>query len=58
LPEVRDAYPDLRAKLAEHGVELHLISAATHDGIDALVSLISTRLAEMRAASRDASSQD
>jgi GTP-binding protein len=48
LPDVRDAYPTAKAELAALGVELHLVSAATHDGIDALVSLISTRLAELR----------
>jgi GTPase len=55
LPDVRDAYPEVKARLAEEGVELHLVSAATHDGIDALLSLISTRLAELRA---DTSSRD
>jgi len=53
LPDVRDAYPEVKTQLAEQGVELHLVSAATHDGIDALLSLISTRLADLRAARAD-----
>jgi GTP-binding protein len=40
LPYVRDAYPALKAAFAERGVELHLVSAASHDGLDALVSLL------------------
>jgi GTP-binding protein len=59
LPDVREAYGDAKTQLAENGVDLHLVSAATHDGIDALLSLISTRLSEMRAAPPpDASSRD
>ena len=38
LPYVRDAYPALKAAFAERGIELHLVSAASHDGLDALVS--------------------
>lgn len=53
LPDVRDAYPELKAELAEEGIDVHLVSAATHDGVDALLSLISTRLAEMRTARGD-----
>jgi len=56
LPEVQDAYPAAKAALAEHGVDLHLVSAATHEGLDALLSLIATKLAELRAAPPDASS--
>lgn len=58
LPEVRDAYPEARAQLAERGVVLNLVSAATHDGIDALLTLISTRLTEMRASETAAPAQD
>jgi GTP-binding protein len=46
LPEVRAAYPELRARfLEELGVELQLVSAATHDGLDELVG----RLARLAA---------
>ncbi|MCC6214308.1 MAG: GTPase ObgE [Polyangiaceae bacterium] len=37
LPHVRAAYPDLRARFAELGVQLRLVSAATHEGLDDLV---------------------
>ncbi|MEZ4234086.1 MAG: GTPase ObgE [Polyangiaceae bacterium] len=37
LPDVREAYPELRARFKEIGVELRLISAATHEGLDDLL---------------------
>ena len=37
LPTVRERYPELRGQFAARGVELHLISAATRDGVDALM---------------------
>lgn len=44
LPDVRDLYPALREKFqAELGVELYLLSAATHDGVEPVVN----RLAAM-----------
>lgn len=46
LPEVREAYPAARAELAEQGVELHLVSAATREGLDALMKLLAEKVAE------------
>lgn len=48
LPDVRDAYEELRARFeSELGVELRLVSAATHDGVKdllaAIVEVLSTR---------------
>ncbi len=37
LPHVREAYPALRDAFAELGVELSLISAATHEGLEPLL---------------------
>jgi GTP-binding protein len=40
LPEVRDAYPDLKTRFAERGKTLHLVSSATHEGLSALLEEI------------------
>jgi GTP-binding protein len=45
LPTVREAYPDLKARFAELDVELRLISAATHEGIDELVHVMANEVA-------------
>ncbi len=37
VPEVREAYVKLRARFKRAGVTLHLVSAATGDGVDALM---------------------
>jgi len=37
LPEVQEAYVDAKARFAELGIELRLISAATHQGLDDLM---------------------
>ncbi len=44
LPDVRDAYAEARAAFAEQGIELRLISAATHDGLDALLHALAALL--------------
>lgn len=44
LTEVREAYPELKAAFAEIGVDLHLVSAATHEGLDALMQAVAERL--------------
>lgn len=44
LPHVRDAYESLRNEFAELGVELRLISSATHEGLDALVTELANLL--------------
>ena len=41
LPEVRDAYPELKAHFAELGVHLHLVSAAARIGLGELVQRLS-----------------
>ena len=33
LPDVREAYPELSKRFAEIGVNLHLVSAVSHDGV-------------------------
>ena len=48
LPHVREAYDELRTTLAAEGVEVHLVSAATHEGISALMTLIARTLEAMR----------
>jgi GTP-binding protein len=45
LPDVREAYPELKARFAEMGIELYLISAATHEGVDTLVQLVGNEVA-------------
>jgi len=45
LPHVREAYEDLRRALAAEGVEVHLVSAATHEGIGPLMSRIARAIA-------------
>jgi GTPase len=37
LPEVRDAYPDLRASFAARGIELHAVSGVTGEGVAQLL---------------------
>ena len=45
LPDVRDAYPDVQATLSQRGVESFLVSAVTHEGIDALMNRIAPGMA-------------
>ncbi|HYQ46112.1 MAG TPA: GTPase ObgE [Polyangiaceae bacterium] len=44
LPDVQEAYPELRAEFAQLGIELLLVSAATHQGLDEVVQALSERL--------------
>ena len=44
LPHVREAYEETKAELAAIGVELHLVSAATHEGTEALMLLAEKKL--------------
>ncbi len=46
LPEVREAFPALREAFAARGVELHLVSAPTHEGLDELMRALARRLGE------------
>lgn len=40
LPEVRDAYPELREKFRALGKELHLISAPTREGLSEVIEIL------------------
>jgi len=40
LPEVKEAYPALAERFAREGVSLHLVSAATRDGLEPLIRLL------------------
>jgi GTP-binding protein len=44
LPEVREAYPELKARFAEQGLDLHLVSAVSHDGLEPLLHLLADRV--------------
>jgi GTP-binding protein len=48
LPDVREAYPALRAKFRKKKIDLKLISAATHEGIDDLSYALYRALKEAR----------
>lgn len=57
LPEVRDAYPELAAKFAEFDVELHLISAATHEGLSQLIATVANEVFASIQAAKDTPTQ-
>jgi GTPase len=44
LPEVADAYPALRERFAELGVDLQLVSAATHQGLSDLMNRLAREI--------------
>lgn len=44
LPDVRAAYPEAREQFAKLGIELRLISAATHEGLDDLMRELAEKL--------------
>ena len=44
LPEVREAYETAREEFAKLGIELRLVSAATHDGLEDLMRELSEKL--------------
>jgi GTPase len=44
LPEVQAAYPELKAQFAERGIELHLISAVTHQALEPLLHRLADTL--------------
>jgi GTP-binding protein len=44
LPDVREAYPELKASFAELGIELYLVSAVSHDGIPELLRAVLARI--------------
>jgi GTPase len=45
LPEVREAYPELRRRFADKGVALCLVSSATREGVDELLKALLERVA-------------
>jgi hypothetical protein len=44
LPEVYEAYPELKERFAEIGVELHLVSSAAHQGLDTLMQRLAREI--------------
>ena len=52
LPDVREAYPALKRRFKRKGVELHLVSAATRDGVGPLVNELFQRITDERANGR------
>ena len=44
LPDVQDAYEETKAAFAAEGIELRLVSAATHEGLDDLMHELSEML--------------
>ena len=44
LPDVRDAYAEARAAFAAEGLELRLVSAATHEGLEDLMNELGEKL--------------
>ena len=50
LPDVRSAYPEARDAFAAQGLELHLVSAATGEGMKQLVELLARDLSELERA--------
>jgi GTP-binding protein len=51
LPDVRDVYPELKKRFAKRGIELRLLSSATHEGLDAVIKKLAEILDQSRAAS-------
>jgi GTPase len=49
LPEVREAYPAVKAEFAQElGIDLHLVSAATRDGVPPVVNQLAHLVSEER----------
>ncbi|MDX2054334.1 MAG: GTPase ObgE [Polyangiaceae bacterium] len=48
LPDVEDAYPEVRDEMARRGIELHLISAATNSGLGPLMNLLAEHVGRAR----------
>ena len=46
LPEVSEAYPELKARFAEQNIDLHLVSSATHDGLTDLMNRLAREIFE------------
>ena len=44
LPVVYEAYPELKERFAEIGVELHLVSSAAHQGLDTLMQRVAREI--------------
>ncbi|HVW24026.1 MAG TPA: GTPase ObgE [Polyangiaceae bacterium] len=54
LPHVREAHDELARELAKDGVDVHLISAATHEGVAKLMSVVARTLESESARARAA----
>lgn len=48
LPEVQEAYATVQEELGQRGIEVHLISSATHSGIGELMQLVAAKVAASR----------
>jgi len=48
LPEVQEAYPALKEAFAKRGVELHLVSAVTHQNLEPLLHLLADTLSSQK----------
>jgi GTP-binding protein len=46
VPEVREAYPALKKKFARSKVKLHLVSAATKEGLDEVLAALWAHVSE------------
>ena len=44
LPEVSEAYPELRARFSELNIDLHLVSSATHEGLNELMNSLAREI--------------
>jgi GTP-binding protein len=44
LTDVREGYTELRRRFAERGIELHLVSAVSHQGLEPLMRKLVTAL--------------
>lgn len=53
LPEVREAYPDLKKRFKKAKVDLKLLSAATRDGLDDLIKELFQKVQEGRGGAAD-----
>jgi GTP-binding protein len=49
LPEVREAYPALKRRFSRAKVKLHLVSAATGEGVDEIIAALWQVVSEVRA---------
>jgi GTP-binding protein len=58
LPDVREAYPELKKRFAKRGIELRLLSSATHEGLEPLVKKMAEILDQSSAGEAAESQED